>query len=149
MVRLLIAMAPQIKGWCEELAGYGVPETLVHGDLHGGNFVLEGEHPVFFDWSDGAITHPFFDMLILMESGTAEWREETEAYLEPWRAHLSMSRLAKAFELALKVAPVYHALSYLRIIENLAPEVQWEMGDGVGFHLQKLLKAEGLYLPAE
>ena len=136
-----------VKGWCEELATYGLPETLVHGDLHAGNFVLEGEHPVFFDWSDGAISHPFFDLLTLMESGAAEWREEITAYLEAWTAHLSMERLREAFELAWKVAHVYHSLSYLRITENLTRQVQWEMADGVGFPLQKLLTAQGLYVP--
>ena len=144
-VRLLMPMAAQIKGWCEELAGYGLPDTLVHGDLHAGNFVLDGEHPVFFDWSDGAISHPFFDMPILMESGAAEWRDEVQAYLERWTDHLSMERLTEAFQLAFKLAHVYHSLSYLRITENLAPEVQWEMGDGVGVTLQKLLKGLGLY----
>ena len=142
MVRLLMPMSPQIKGWCEDLAGYGLPETLVHGDLHAGNFVLQGEHPVFFDWSDGAITHPFFDMPILMESGAAEWRDEAKAYLEPWTVHLSLDRLVEAFELAFKVAHVYHSMSYLRITENLPPEVQWEMADGVGLSLQKLLTGQ-------
>ena len=146
MVRLLIPLARQIRGWCEELAAFGLPETLIHGDLHAGNFILKGEHPVFYDWSDAAITHPFFDMLILMNSERPDRREEVKtAYLEPWRAHSPTPRLGEVFELGLKVAHVYHSLSYLRLTENLAPEMQWEMADGVGFPLQKLLEGLGLY----
>ena len=44
-----------------ELASCGLPETLVRGDFHPGNWRYDGAHLVLLDWGDSAIGHPLLD----------------------------------------------------------------------------------------
>ena len=37
----------------------GIPETLLHGDIGHGNILATCEGPVFLDWAEAAIGHPF------------------------------------------------------------------------------------------
>jgi Phosphotransferase enzyme family len=41
----------------------GLPATLVHGDLHPGNWIGDGERLALVDWGDSAIGHPLLDSL--------------------------------------------------------------------------------------
>ncbi|MBI1880332.1 MAG: phosphotransferase [Chloroflexi bacterium] len=59
-------MIPHLKARCDQLAGYSVPQTLVHGDLHTGNVALVEGKLLFFDWTDACVTHPFFDVMLMM-----------------------------------------------------------------------------------
>ncbi|MEV4638875.1 aminoglycoside phosphotransferase family protein [Actinoplanes sp. NPDC049548] len=45
----------------------GLPDTLVHGDLHPGNVRSAGADRVIVDWGDATVTHPAFDILRLTE----------------------------------------------------------------------------------
>ena len=40
----------------------GLPATLVHGDLHPGNWVGDGERLALVDWGDSAVGHPLVDV---------------------------------------------------------------------------------------
>jgi aminoglycoside phosphotransferase (APT) family kinase protein len=44
----------------------GLPPTLVHGDLHPGNWIGDGEHLALVDWSDSGIGHPMLDTLAFL-----------------------------------------------------------------------------------
>jgi hypothetical protein len=133
--------APRLKARIAELAAAGVPETLVHGDLHGGNVHVDGDRIVFFDWTDGALAHPFFDMITMFrdvpDAPDARTRVR-DAYLEPWAGLLPREHLLPLFELSQQVAPLYHALSYRAIALNTEPSLQWELSDGVGDYLRRL-----------
>jgi len=39
----LLAYGPQLREMCDELASYGIPETLHHDDLHTANILFNGE----------------------------------------------------------------------------------------------------------
>ena len=47
-----------------ELDAFGLPMSIDHGDLHAGNVLAPGDRYVFFDWHEGAVTHPFFSMVV-------------------------------------------------------------------------------------
>lgn len=140
----VVALRPRLKEEIAALAAAGVPDTLVHGDLHGGNVIVEEGRPIFFDWTDGALAHPFFDLLTLLgdppvEMGTPEGRERLrDAYLEPWADMLPRERLLEGLALSQRVAPLYHALSYRHIARNTEPALHWELSDGVGDYLRLL-----------
>jgi hypothetical protein len=51
--------APRLAEICQQLAAYGIPESLNHGDFHDGNVLIKDGRITFFDWGDGNITHPF------------------------------------------------------------------------------------------
>ena len=77
---------------CEELATYGIAETLQHDDLHDGQiFLCDGTHLVM-DWGDACISHPFFTLSVTLEGGIAwgvedvENSEDTEPYLRAYLA---------------------------------------------------------------
>ncbi|TYS67436.1 phosphotransferase [Sutcliffiella horikoshii] len=101
-----------------------VPYSLDHGDLHSGNIQVagNGNEPVFFDWGDAAVSHPFFSTRIfwhaldeLIES-ESEWldivNEFKPYYLEPWREFAPLAELEKALELSDQLACVYRALGW-------------------------------------
>ncbi len=45
-----------------DLEACGLPETLVHGDFHPGNWRSGTDLPVLVDWGDSGVGHPLFDM---------------------------------------------------------------------------------------
>jgi hypothetical protein len=140
-------VAPGVKERIAALAAAGVPETLIHGDLHDGNILADGAEIVFFDWTDAALAHPFFDLHPLFHDlgdsldrpGTRE--RLRDAYLEPWAALLPRERLLAAFALSQQVGPLYHALSYRYIVRNTEPALQWNLSGGIGGYLRALLEA--------
>ncbi len=62
-INQLQTLIPRFQAMCAELAGYGIPLTLEHGDLWSGQIIIRGTNtPIFTDWSDCAITHPCFSL---------------------------------------------------------------------------------------
>lgn len=81
-----------VEELCEELATFGIAETLQHDDLSDGQvFLRDGTHLVM-DWGDACISHPFFTLSVTLE-GVIAWgvddvqnTEDTEPYLEAYLA---------------------------------------------------------------
>lgn len=66
-----------VEELCEQLAAYGIPETIQHDDLHDGQvFVKDGRHLVM-DWGDACISHPFFTLSVTLE-GVLSWGLDDE-----------------------------------------------------------------------
>lgn len=91
---------PRVKELADELAGYGIAETLQHDDLHDGQVFVqsrpEGERHLLMDWGDSCISHPFFTLSVAIE-GVIAWGLDDEensvdtgpfldAYLGPYAA---------------------------------------------------------------
>jgi hypothetical protein len=76
---------PALADACHALAASGVPDSLDHGDLTADQVILGEMGPVFLDWSDGSITHPFLSAASLLADGMADG-VRAEAYLGPWLA---------------------------------------------------------------
>ena len=122
---------------CERLAGFGVPATLQHDDLHDANvFVADGRHR-FFDWGDAVVSHPFLSLLVTLRvaqraldvpSGDAALLRIRDAYLDVWRDHGSRSELREQVDLALTVGPLQRALTWRRILRGVHPadRVEWQ-----------------------
>ncbi|MFI6812032.1 phosphotransferase [Nonomuraea sp. NPDC050328] len=83
-VEAVHALAPELAEAAERLAGYGLPDSLVHGDLHLGNVATAGERYLFFDWTDAAVGHPFLDLISLYWQHSEDVRD---AYLSRWTAY--------------------------------------------------------------
>jgi hypothetical protein len=85
---------PWVHEACEELASYGIPETVEHNDLHDGQvFVREGRYALM-DWGDACVSHPYFSLSVTLQ-GFLSWGlddvEDSEpiepyaaSYLEPY-----------------------------------------------------------------
>lgn len=140
----LYRRAADLKRLCHDLAALGVPDTLLHGDFNRGNIVgsdpSSGRPPLFFDWTDAAVSHPFFDLSTLFDDGVSDGARDSviDAYLDPWTSTMPRERLKEAVELTRLVAPIYHAVSYRNIRANTARSAWWELGHDGGYFLRML-----------
>lgn len=63
---------PRVREMAEELATYGVTETLQHDDLHDGQVFVHGDRQLILDWGDCVVSHPFFTLSVTLE-GVVAW----------------------------------------------------------------------------
>jgi len=142
LARLRVAV-PRLQALCDELAAAGVPETLVHGDLHGNNVGVKDGRIRFFDLTDAAISHPFLDLVTFLprRAKEPEVRERLiEAYLAEWQRYAPAEGLRRACVVALTLGGVFQAQSYIGILDSLETAARPEMGGATGDWLRGALK---------
>jgi hypothetical protein len=154
----LRSLVPWLKELCAELVGCGLPETLDHGDLWPMQIAVRQGEPVFMDWSDASVTHPFFspgfftrldDPIFLSLEVAGKYlapqllharQRFRDAYLEPWTSFAAASDLRELYGKAQILAGVHYALLYQRhILPGM--EIRWEMENMLPWHLKKSLAA--------
>ncbi|HEX6292125.1 MAG TPA: phosphotransferase [Herpetosiphonaceae bacterium] len=140
------SLAPRLRSMCGELAGYGVPQTLVHGDLHGGNIALRDERYLFFDWTDGCVAHPFLDVVTMMDEVAASLDAQAclrlrDAYLSLWTGYAPLEGLQAAWTIAAPLGALHQAVSYYHIVKQLEPSAKPELAWGVSYWLQQMLRS--------
>jgi hypothetical protein len=133
-------LGPRLKAMCEELAGYNIPASLMHGDLHPGNVATPGGRLLIFDWTDASIAHPFFDLMHLFFNDAATEARLRDDYLQQWTAFAPMERLQAAWRLARPLIALHHTVSYESIIANLEPRILGENASGLTFFGRKVLE---------
>ncbi len=138
---------PSLVAACEALDQLATASpSLDHGDLSGGQIIIGGMGPVFLDWSDSTITHPFLAAASLLagdEAGpVAPLAPALErAYLEGW-ATASSSDPDREFERALALARIIHPLHMASLhVDRILPglEQPWELERSVPAHLRAVL----------
>lgn len=150
----LLAWRPQVAAWCAELAAYGLPETLVHEEVHSANVLVDGGRYIFTDWSDSSVGHPFFSLLVILRSAAYHLKlDETgpemsrlrQAYLEPWTSHATPAQLFAASKLAYRLAMITRALAWHHATGGLAWHHREPYADSVPGWLQDFLNdAQGM-----
>ena len=111
---------PRVAELCEELASYGIPETIQHDDLHDGQvFVRDGRY-LLLDWGDACVSHPFFTLAVTLDGGLAWGLDDVEgsvdtapfrdAYLAPFAAR-HRGDLGAATAVALRLGWVCRAVN--------------------------------------
>jgi hypothetical protein len=98
--RRLEASVPRVRELCDELAAYGLPETIQHDDFHDGQvFVRDGRY-LLLDWGDACVSHPFFTLSVTLEGGLAWGLDDVQGSVEvgPFRdAYLApFARIAES-----------------------------------------------------
>ena len=142
LARQLADALPRVEELVAELQGGAVPSSVVHGDLHGGNWTRgpDGAWRIF-DWTDGCVAHPFVD-LGLLPTKDLELREALlEAYLGPWRAAVGDDGVQRTLSAALPLASGFHALSYERIVDGVDEAHADSWKPAVASHVTRLLDA--------
>lgn len=72
------AATHRVAELCEELAAYGIKDSVQHDDLHDGQvFVRDGRHWVL-DWGDACVSHPFFVLAVALEGQIAWGLDDVE-----------------------------------------------------------------------
>lgn len=119
-VQRLHAAMPQLNDMCNQLRCFNIPETLIHGDLGMGNVAGTAVQPIFFDWTEAAISHPFFDIFdMFFADDVSKQISIRKTYLSVWTTYESKERLLDAWSLARPLCALYHAISYRNIYNNV------------------------------
>ncbi|EYB69013.1 hypothetical protein DEIPH_ctg012orf0082 [Deinococcus phoenicis] len=138
----LRARRPELEAALKHLDASPLPLTLGHGDLHGGNVVVDGAGRfTVLDWSDACRIHPFLDAnaayLSAAPAGAVE--EAHTAYLSAWTDLLPLENLRALHADALQVGELLRALGY---VDGIQPHVEdpAEWHGAHLYHLRKLLE---------
>ncbi|WP_083750817.1 phosphotransferase [Kribbella sp. ALI-6-A] len=128
----LSSREPELREAVAELASIGVPETLLHGDLHPGNVGVRDERTFAFDWTDAAVSHPFLDLVTFVEEGNLLSGSQAlkDAYLGVWQDFAPLPALRHGLDLAARVGSLYQAVTYLHLVDNLAGPSRDSMANG-------------------
>ena len=134
----LKSMTARFGQICTELAGFGIPESINHGDFHDGNVLLKDGRITFFDWGDASVTHPFVTLrtfFVSMEIAlkmddyappTPEMNALLNRYLEQWERFADKNRLLTAYHLSRPVASIAKALAWHQGITRMEGPLRQE-----------------------
>jgi hypothetical protein len=118
----------------EMLAGCGLPDTVVHGDFHPGNWRSDGGAAVVLDFADAHLGNPVLDGLRAIDFLPPALRAvAAAAWTAAWTAALPRSRPAAALRIAEPLAHFAYAVRYQEFLDNIEPsERVYHHGDPVG-----------------
>lgn len=99
----------------------GLPDTLVHGDLHPGNWIGDGRRLVLVDWGDSVVGQPMLDVLAFLARIADEAvRDRVRAvFVDAWRRHRPSSDPERAMELAHRVEALRRAAVYREFLDGI------------------------------
>ncbi|MFZ5858341.1 MAG: phosphotransferase family protein [Chloroflexota bacterium] len=124
-------LIPRFEQICADLAAFGIPESVNHGDFHDGNVLVKDGRITFFDWGDASVTHPFVSLrtfFVSMEIAldlddwappTSEMLTLRESYLARWEGFASKEQLLKAYNVSRPVASIVKALLWHTTVSRL------------------------------
>jgi hypothetical protein len=124
-------LSPRFEQICADLAAFGIPESLNHGDFHDGNVLVKDGRITFFDWGDASVTHPFVSLRTFFVSmeialdledyapATPEMTALLDHYLERWERFADKERLLAAYHLSRPVASIVKTLAWRATISRL------------------------------
>jgi len=119
--RRLEGNTTRVREMCEELAEYGLPETIQHDDFHDGQIFIRDGRYLLLDWGDACVSHPFFSLSVTLEGFLAWGLDDVEnsvevkpfrdVYLAPFARLAGRADLAAAAELATRLGWVCRAVN--------------------------------------
>ncbi len=134
------ALAPHLQTFCEELARYGLPETLHHDDFHDANIFERDGQIIFTDWGESCVAHPFFSMTVALRSvafslnlpnNAPELSQLRDAYLEPWTRFAPCEHLLEAMRLAQWLGMLCRTLTWHHVVSALEDKARTEYAEAV------------------
>ena len=100
----------------------GIPDTLVHGDFHPGNFRGAGSSLTLLDWGDSGIGHPLLDQSAFLERVPPDHADEVlDHWSQCWRAAFPGADPLTAARLLAPIAAARRAAVYRRFLDNIEP----------------------------
>jgi hypothetical protein len=119
-LRTLDALVASLPVRAASLDACGIPETLVHGDFHPGNWRWDGRSLVLLDWGDTGVGHPMFDMSSFQQYVPDEARARIRArWIDAWRGERPGSDPARAEVLAAPVSALRRAVIYQGFLDRI------------------------------
>jgi Ser/Thr protein kinase RdoA (MazF antagonist) len=116
-------LAPFVRGLAARLgriADCGLPDTLVHGDFHSGNFRGDGDELTLLDWGDSGVGNPLLDQPAFLDRAPpVQSRALREHWRDRWRELAPGSDPARAAELIAPVAAARQAVIYQGFLDRI------------------------------
>ena len=107
-----------------DVARCGLPDTLIHGDLHLGNVARGADGRLtIIDWGDSAVGHPAFD-IIRLTSRVDDPEPLIAAWAARWQQSLPGADPVRAVELLRPVAALRDAVVYAGFLNAIEPS-EW------------------------
>ena len=105
------------------LAECGLPDTLVHGDPHPGNWRSDGTSLVLLDWGDCGFGHPMLDTVALVERVDDDGLRQRllDAFVAGWRDLLPAADPTAALRIIEPIAALRQALIYQTFLDGIEP----------------------------
>jgi aminoglycoside phosphotransferase (APT) family kinase protein len=119
----------------------GLPATLVHGDLHPGNWIGDGARLVLVDWGDSGIGHPMLDALAFLSrvpAGPVRDRLR-DVLVTEWARRFPDGDPLQALELVEPVAALRAALGYRMFLDGIEESERGYHADDVPAMLRRAL----------
>jgi hypothetical protein len=150
----LQALSPRFEQICSDLAAFGIPDSLNHGDFHDGNVLLKQGRITFFDWGDASVTHPFTTLrtfFVSMEIAlslddfavTPEMLALRDLYLARWGSFADKDQLLKIYQVSRPVASIVKALQWHNTVSRLDGDLRAEYAWIVPEVLREFIVYEG------
>jgi hypothetical protein len=105
-----------------QVAACGLPDTLVHGDFHPGNFRGDDSSMMLLDWGDCGVGHPLLDESAFLERVPVEAVELVRRHWHAaWRRAFPGSDPDRASALLEPVAAARRAVVYQGFLDRIEP----------------------------
>ncbi|MFI5839079.1 phosphotransferase family protein [Catenuloplanes sp. NPDC051500] len=111
----LTALADGLDARLAAVAECGLPDTLVHGDLHPGNAIGARDARMIIDWGDSFAGHPAFDILRLADGDASL----IGSWAARWRSSVPGCDPEHAIALLRPVAALRHAAVYAGFLDRI------------------------------
>lgn len=100
----------------------GLPDTIVHGDFHPGNWRSDGGLPAIVDWADAHLGNPVLDGLRARDFLPPGKRlTAARAWISTWASHMPGSRPARALRIAAPLAHLTYTVRYREFLDGIEP----------------------------
>jgi hypothetical protein len=120
----LDALVAELPGRFDALAECGLPDTLVHGDFHPGNWRGGGEGLKLLDWGDSGIGHPLLDQPAFLHGNLMDDEKRAAAraaWRDAWRDARPGSDPDRAAEFIAPIAALRAAHIFRMFLDNIEP----------------------------
>jgi aminoglycoside phosphotransferase (APT) family kinase protein len=121
--------------------GGPVPLTLIHEEVHDGNVFVRDGSPVFIDWAEASISHPFAGLVNTLrmytyrydyEPGGPEVLALRDAYLGRWTEYAPLDELRELFASAYALGALARAATWERLLLSLPPAQREDYEHNIG-----------------
>jgi len=136
---------PWIQERLDAATACGLPDTLVHGDLHPGNVCGTATDRTIIDWGDSFLGQPAFDIIRLAEGLSEPETVRLYAFWAGlWRDALPACDPLTAIDALRPVAALRNAMVYANFLANIEPSEHPYHAQDVPYWLAKAKEGEVL-----
>lgn len=137
-----------VRRCLDEVGALGLPETLVHNDLHEHNAFDRPDGLIFFDFADAVLGHPLSGLLVPLgvlahrlgnpDPHDPRLLQVADAALEVWSDRATTRELRAALPSALRLGCLGRAESWARVTPDLRGADVQEFGDAADYWISRI-----------